>query len=103
MLGSLLDKLGIRYEDMTAEERATYQRWSDTLAKPDPTVDDIRAFLKKEQARCDEILLDYDIPEKKRIYYQASSRLVRVLTAILMAPGQEREALEKQLMQMIQK
>ena len=99
----LLEQLGLSFENLTKEERATYARWSEILGRPDPTIQDVLEWARKEGERADEILRDYDITEKKRIYYQATSRLVRVLTAILTAPGQEKEMLKKQIDQMLQK
>lgn len=102
MLSKFLERLGIDWDALTEEERKTYDTWQQILDKPEPTVDDLLKFLKSEEEKTTLALLDYDIPEKKRIFLQATSRLVRMLTAILTAPGQEREVLKQQIEQMIQ-
>jgi hypothetical protein len=101
MLNRLLEQLGLGYDELSDEERKTWEKWQATLDRPDLTIDDVVAWLATEQAETDKALADYANSERKMLFLQATSRLVRMLSAILTRPEQERETLKKQIEQML--
>lgn len=104
MLKDFLEKLGVKdFSELTNEEQETYQRWQDTLDKPNLTIEDIIAWLKSEDQLTQAALIDYTNDGRKQLFLQATSRLVRMLTAILTKPEQEREMLKQQIEQMLKK
>jgi hypothetical protein len=100
MIQEFLEKLGIRsVDELTDEERKTYQQWSSVLSKPETTIEDLRAFLPKEIARMEDLLNRYDNTEKADIYYKACLRNLKLVTNIITTPEKERMQLREQLQQ----
>jgi hypothetical protein len=102
ILDKIFEKKGINsFDELTLEERKTYERWTEILDKPKISVSDIQTFLQKEDQRLQQELLDYQNSERKQIFLQASSRLTRMLIAIITAPEQEKKQLQVQIEQML--
>ena len=100
MLDKLLETLGVKkIEDLTEEERALYRQWSHILAKPDTTIQDLKALLPKELDRAHEELRKFDNSEKRQMFYAAYSEFCLYLTKIIITPAQERDTLRTHLKQ----
>jgi Mg2+ and Co2+ transporter CorA len=99
MLNELLEKLGLKFEDLKDEERKVYEQWSRVLTKPDTTIEDLKKLLPVELARARKEQNDYTNDTKKDLFYKAYIRLLENLTIMITAPSDQRENLKNQLRQ----
>lgn len=98
MLNELLEKLGIRnFDELTAEERKTYQEWGKVLAARDVTLDDVRRLVATESQRAHDEMKKFDNSEKRHTFYQALSHLTDTLKIFLDTPSAQRDALRAHL------
>jgi hypothetical protein len=99
MLNALLEKLGLKYESLTPEERKTYQVWAETLAKTDVTIDDVKVFLAAESERAVEELKKWENTPAQELYYKALAHLTDMLQKFISTPAGQRDALKAHLRQ----
>jgi hypothetical protein len=100
MFQELLEKLGIKsVDELTEEERKTYQAWSQVLNKPETTIDDLKTFLPKEIERLEVELEKYDNSDKRELYFKSCLRNLKLIANIITTPEKERAQLREQLRQ----
>src|SRR5579859_3738639 len=100
MLDQLLEQLGIHnFDQLTAEEKKTYEGWAKVLGTKDPTIDDVRKLLTIELARAQEELQKLDNSKIRDTFYKALAHLTTTLQMFLATPGAQREALKAHLKQ----
>jgi hypothetical protein len=100
MLNQLLEKLGIHnYEQLTAEERKTYQEWGQILSAPEVSLDDVKKLLTSESKRAAEEIRKFENSKDRQLFFQALARLTDTLTLFLDTPAASREALKAHLKQ----
>lgn len=103
LLAKLLRKRGIEtVEELSHEERATFDKYEKVLNKRELTVADLRQFI---QARIDHIEMkwkDMNIDAGKKAELVPYFTVYKTLLQAIDAPMSEREALEQVLMQQIQ-
>jgi hypothetical protein len=100
MLQELLEKLGIKsFDELSAEERTTYQEWGRILSSPEVTLDDIRKLVTSEGHRAHEEMKKFDNSEKRQTFYQALSHFNDTLTLFLDTPSAQRDSLRAHLQQ----
>jgi len=96
----IFHKQGIKsVDDLTPEEKKTYQQWASILNRPDPTIDDLKAILPKELARANEELRKHENSKDKDSFYKAYTTLCEFILKTITSPTQEREALKAFLKQ----
>ena len=96
-LSQLLEKIGLKYEDLSEEERKTYQQWAETLSQPEVSIDDLKKFIPIQIELTERELLSYDNSEKKELYLKAYTRALQMIHAFILGPEQRRKWLEKYL------
>jgi hypothetical protein len=96
-LNQLLEKLGIKYEDLTDEEKQTYENWSNVLTTPDVTIDDLKKFLPVYIAQLQQEQNDYQNNEKKDLYLKACIRNAQMIQAFILGPEKQREWLQNNI------
>jgi hypothetical protein len=99
MLDALLEKLGLKYEKLSAEERKTYQAWADVLIAKDPTLDDVKNLVAAESARAFEELQKWDNTPARELYYKALTNLATTMHKFIATPAAQREAMKAHLRQ----
>lgn len=100
-LHSLLEKLGLSYENLTAEEKKTYQAWADTLTQPEVSIDDLKKFLPSYIDRLEYDQTSYENSKDKDLYLKAILRNAKMMLAFITGPEKRREWLEKHIEQRI--
>ena len=99
MLNALLEKLGLKYESLTADERKTYEEWAKILITKDVTIDDVKNLLAAESARAFEELAKWDNTPARELYYKALTHLTTTMHKFIATPAAQREALKAHLKQ----
>jgi 5-bromo-4-chloroindolyl phosphate hydrolysis protein len=97
LLDQLLEKLGLKFENLSKEERATYVEWAKILSKTDITIEDLKKVLPKELERANTELRNYENLPKKQVFYQAYASLLATLTQMIVTPASQRQALQAHL------
>lgn len=94
---NLLEKLGIRYESLTAEEKETYNQWNEAFQKPEATIPDLKAFLSRQIEDLEHQLMNYENSERKELYLKACLRNLKMIQAFILGPEQRKKWLEDYL------
>jgi hypothetical protein len=97
MINEILQKLGLKYEDLKDEERRLYDSWSAVLTKPDVTIDDLKKILPAELQKARAEHEKYDNTEKAELFWKAYVRVLSLISSIITTPAAEREALKEKL------
>src|SRR5690348_6787400 len=98
-LNSLLEKLGLSYDKLSAEEKRTYQEWSTVFTQADVTIDDLKKFLPSYIDRLEYDLNSYENSKDKDLYLKAALRNAKMMLAFITGPEKRREWLEKHIEQ----
>jgi hypothetical protein len=105
-MDSLLDKFGVKFEDLNAAERETYSQWLQSLSKNTLTVGSVRDYIQamKDQVEAELVtftepktLWDFLFRRKKDVYLTARLRNYMLLLAFLTGPEKAKAALERSL------
>lgn len=97
-LYKLLEHFGVKSpSELNAEERKTYDAWSQLLNSPDPTLEDLKKVIPSELERVGRELRNYENGEKKQTYLQAYANVLQFISDTLFAPQFQREALRKSI------
>jgi hypothetical protein len=106
MLSNLLDKYGIKYDDMNALERETFDSWSKSLASKQLTLTDVETHVKSLIEAVNKDLADlkestsfwtYLYQWKRDTYLKARLRNYMMLYDFLTAPAKARQFIEQSL------
>src|SRR5438270_6485654 len=100
MLQQLLEKLGItNFDQLTAEERTTYEQWAKVLTTQDVTIETVKEWLAAERSRANAELLKIDNTKERELFYKVSVRMLDALHVIIATPAAQRESLKSHLKQ----
>lgn len=102
LLAKWLDKLKVKnVNDLSSEEKATFDKWESILSEGEMTVDKIKEFCKTQKAIIETQYSNPDNSSKKDSVLKASLGFYNALIGIIESPKAEKEALEKHLIQLI--
>lgn len=96
-LHNLLEKLGLKYENLTEEEKKTYEQWTTELSQPEVTIDDVKKFLPVHIATLENEQNDYQNSKEKDLYLKACIRNAKMIQAFILGPEQRKAWLEKNI------
>jgi len=103
VLHNLLEKLNLKFEDLTAEEKKAYEEYTAVLSQPEVTIDDLKAFLLAQLKRLQSEQNDYRNTEKKDLYLKASIRNLEMIFAFIQGPEARKKWLEETLTKQLNK
>lgn len=102
ILERFLQKVGVKSSDqLSPEEKVTYENWRKILSKDDLTLKDIKEFCQTQVALIEIKWKDYNLSNEMKAQLIPYHTVYRTLEQVVEAPKQERENLEKQLEQLI--
>jgi hypothetical protein len=93
-LSQLLDRLKLKYEDLTEEEKKTYTEWSEILSQSEVTVDDLKKFIPSQIEQLEHQQNDYQNSKEKDLFLKAQIRNLKMIHAFILGPEQRRKWLE---------
>lgn len=100
ILAKLFQKRGIKdINDLSSEEKQTFENYERVLSKRELTIDDIKQFLSLQIGIIESKWRDYEYKEKANLV--AYHTIYKTLLEAIDAPEKEREQLEKYLIQLI--
>lgn len=97
LLHNLLEKLNLKYEDLSEAERKIYQQWADSLSQPDVTIDDLKKFIPLQINILDKELNGYENSKEKDLFLKAQIRNLRMIHAFILGPEQRRKWAQEQV------
>lgn len=96
-LHSLLERLGLKYEDLTEEEKKTYTEWNETLIQSEVTIDDLKKFIPSQIEQLEQSQNSYENSKDKDLFLKAQIRNLKMIHAFLLGPEQRRKWLEQHI------
>lgn len=108
VIDNLLEKLGVKYEDLTSGEKETYKKWLSVLDTKPLTIEDLKYYIKQvkdvvstELADCDEFVHfgPFKWVNRKHVGLKARLKNYLLLEAFLESKEKAKNTLEKQLEQ----
>lgn len=96
-LQALLGKLGVTYDNLNDEERATYAEWRKTLEGRSLTDEDVRVFLETEYHDTVKKLTNKSLKEREDTFLKMKVEMILSIMSFLDMPMKEKVMLEKQI------
>jgi len=97
MLNQILEKIGLKYDDLTPDERDTLNEWSENLSKKGLTISDVKGYISSMRDSVEEKLTKTDLNTKQDLLLKARLRNYMLLDAFLGSPEKQKEVIEKQI------
>ena len=98
LIADYLKKRGIKdITELSADEKATFDKWENTLAEGEMTIEKILGFCKEQKKKIEAQYVNPDNSDKKDIYLKAALSFYATMIQIIESPKAEREALIKHL------
>lgn len=103
ILQKLLKKRGLdSANELDPEEKATFETWRAVLNKDELTVDDIINFCQSQVSAIENKWTDLNLEQSKKAELIPYHTVYKLLLAAIESPKDAREALEKNLTQLIE-
>lgn len=93
----LLERRGLKHEDLSAEEKATMEQWRKTLSGGSITAKDVAVFCRIQLANIERQFKDLDATPTKQNRLVLLHSVYTSLMGLINNPQAEKEALEKYL------
>lgn len=102
ILDKILQKRGIKSVDqLSPEEKVTFEGWRKVLAKDELTLDDIKEFCQLQIDIIEGKWKDYNLDNSKKAEFIPYHTVYKALLQVISSPKVEREQLEAQLNQLL--
>lgn len=102
-LNKLLERVGLKYEELTSAEKETYNNWMEALQKRKVTIPLIKEYIGKMRESVETELTTTTHNSKQDIFLKARLRNYLLLEAFLESPERAKKALENAISGMIRK
>ena len=103
MLDEILDKAGLKYEDLTAVEKETLNTWMDALQKGQISVEKVREYITSMKEAVEQELTKFDLDPNQDLFLKARLRNYMLLDAYLSTPERAKQQIENSIAGMIPK
>ena len=94
MLDKLLEKTGLKFEDLNNEEQQTILTWTDTIQKGAMSITKIKEYITSMREAVETELSKADNNTKQDIFLKARLRNYMLLEAFLTTPEKAKKAIE---------
>ena len=102
ILSRLLAKREIGFEQLDKDEKQTFEQWQAVLSKDELTIEDIKNFCQSQIDVIDGKWSDLNVSQEKKAELIPYRTVYNLLLKAIDSPKAVREALEKNLQQLIQ-
>lgn len=106
-LDEMLSKLNLTYEDLTVQERETYQKWLKVLDTKPVTVEDIKLYVKQMRETVELKLVDmpeftfifgiFKVVNREQVGLKARLKNYLLLESFMESRERAKQSLEKQI------
>ena len=112
ILDDLLEKRGLKFDDLTSEERETYLQMNEALSRGQLTLERLKEGIREMKEKVAEALVDepeylqvfiFRVRNTRNLYLKARLKNYLLLDALLSTPERAQREVERQLTAMVQK
>jgi len=103
MIKEVLEKIGLKYDDLSKVELETFHSWEEALVKSQVTVESIRKYIKAMRDSVEQELTVSNIKTKQDIFLKARLRNYMLIEAYLSTPEKAKEALDRAVAGLVSK
>ena len=103
MIDELLEKVGLKYEDLSSVEKETLNTWMEALQKGQLSVESIKEYIISMKEAVESELSKSDLGSKQDIFLKARLRNYMLLDAFLSTPEKAKQQMENAISGMIRK
>lgn len=97
----ILEKLGLKYEDLNNIEKETLNNWMESLQKNQLSVETLKSYILSMRDSVENELTKAENGSKQDIFLKARLRNYMLLEAFLTSPEKAKAALERSLSGMV--
>jgi hypothetical protein len=97
----ILEKFGLKYEDLDASERETLHSWQNVLSENKLTLDNVRAYISSMRDAVEVKLTKTGHNSKQDLLLKARLRNYMLLESFLSTPEKAKAALERAIAGMV--
>lgn len=97
MIDALLEKFNLKYEDLSAEERDTFNGMLSALDEKNLTIEKIKDYIASMKFSVEQELTKIGYNSKQDLFLKARLKNYMLLSAFLESPAKARAALEQAL------
>jgi hypothetical protein len=95
MMNEILERWGIKYEDLNTAERETLNKMLEDLSKTQLTLDKVRDYISNMKDSVEQELTKTGLNSKQDLFLKARLRNYMLLEAFLSTPERAKKALEQ--------
>jgi len=103
MINELLERVGLKYEDLNKLEAETFNQMLESLSKTSLTIESLKTYIASMKTAVEKDLAKIGHENKQDIYLKARLRNYILLEEFLASPERARTALERSIAGMIPK
>lgn len=103
MIDQLLEKVGLKYEDLTSIEKETLNTWMETLQKGQVSVESVKEYITSMKEAVEAELAKADLGTKQDLFLKARLRNYMLLDSFLTTPERAKEQIENAISGMVGK
>ena len=103
MLDELLEKVGLKYEDLNQIEKETLNTWMEALQKGQLSVERIKEYITSMREAVEQELAKSDLGSKQDLFLKARLRNYMLLDAFLTTPEKAKQQIENAISGMVGK
>lgn len=103
MIDQLLEKAGLKYEDLNASEKETLNVWMDVLQKGQVTVEKVREYIVSMKAGVEKDLTKSSVGSKQDLFLKARLRNYLLLESFLSTPERAKQEMENAISGIVNK
>lgn len=100
-IDSILQKIGLRYDDLNSDEKETLSTWMVALQQNKVTVGTVSDYIRQMKDSVEKELTMTGLNSKQDLFLKARLRNYILLEAFLTSPEKAKEAIERSLSSMI--
>lgn len=97
MIDGLLEKFGLKYDDLSAVEKETLNTWMEALQKGQVSVEKVKDYITSMKEAVEQELAKSDLGSKQDLFLKARLRNYMLLDAFLTTPEKAKEQIENAL------
>jgi predicted ATP-dependent Lon-type protease len=103
IIEKMLEKTGLKYDDLTPDEKETLNSMLDIVGKSALSVEKIRTYINEMKDAVEKELSKMDFDTRQDIFLKARLRNYLLLSAFLSTPEKAKEQLENSVSGMVKK
>lgn len=96
-IDDMLEKIGLKYEDLNQVEKETYNSWYEALVSNQLTLEKLKEYIEAMRLSVEEELVKMDNNQTKDIFLKARLRNYILIEGLLLSPERAQRAIEAQL------